>query len=953
MQRVIGGMMFMFALVSQFGGNAYAALEPTLKGDPGVSDAEFRGKLRLMLGKVESSIHALREQIAESQSAPFLSDLYLQLAELLSQKSNTLYYIAMEKTDGEKAERDSQVMSPVVATQKEAIGVYEKILKEFPATEKKAQIQYRIALGYKSIDEIPSFMKMAGGVIHDYPGSEEALRSELLLGQYFFERQENGAAASHFAHVADTSYVYERNLARYRLGLISLAAEKYQPALERFEQVIMDPELKEQDNPYSVSLKSKTLKSDLKREALVDSVRAYTRLHGKGGDPVGYYSRIAPSELHFQEVIEKLAVRYIYMKNFEEAVKLLRSLSERTADPQRVVNIYREVLLMIPIQERAHIPVSEMRYVLGQYHRWSADFELKPEVRSDADQFFEKQIRELATRNHSFAKEQKGSDAAKEYLAKARDYYLLYLGSFELSTESAKMAANLADVYFAQKDWVRSGEYYLRTYTGEFGKPESGQQGQLIENALLCLQKDAGDSFYDTVRRRGLLIRALDSYIVSNEARRRDPSLAFIRAKTRYEQGLFPQSLNELLVVAKNFPASKQAVQSGELILDYFNVRNDYEGLSLWSGRLLSLKLADSAFNQKLASIQSQAGTKLVNEQVRRVPGYDEFAQGQSYLKAALASSDDGLAQVALREALGKSREERDFQTYFKTATLMGEREHDPNKRVAILESVAQENRQVGRYYESLDALKQLYADPKLPAARRKEAFEQAVQTTVLMRDWRQVAGLSQDPLWGQLGSGTVGQVKQAWSELLESPVEIPDAVATRLVSLDQSDDGWLALYKARAKFSVPLRAQVEASVVRKCAGGRSGDSALCRWQELATLDTEKPLFEQQLAVSPLTLEAVQKAAPGFTVILQKYQALGGSGDAQLEIALQLRSEELYQSFSGYLHRVADSNADFREVLMNKAAESDRAALAAVKQCRQLSSTGISPNAEKIRNGVF
>ena len=80
----------------------------------------------------------LREQIAESQSAPFLSDLYLQLAELLSQKSNALYYVEMEKSGGEKAKNG---FSAVIATQKESISVYEKILKEFPATDKKAQIR--------------------------------------------------------------------------------------------------------------------------------------------------------------------------------------------------------------------------------------------------------------------------------------------------------------------------------------------------------------------------------------------------------------------------------------------------------------------------------------------------------------------------------------------------------------------------------------------------------------------------------------------------------------------------------------------------------------------------------------------------------------------------------------------------------------------------------------------
>jgi cellulose synthase operon protein C len=636
----------------------------TLKTDEkDVSSSEFRSKLNQMSIKVDESIHTLREQIAESQSAPFLEDLYMQLAELLSQKSNTQYYIEMERLGGEKAEG---TFSSVVVVQKESIAVYEKILKEFPATTKKAQIQYRIALALKSIDEIPGFMKVAKDIVHDYPGTEEATRTELLLGQYFFEKQDYAEASKRFQTVSSTPMTYERDLARYRLGLIELSNEKYQAALDHFEQVITDPELKEEDNPYSVSLKSKSLKTDLKREALVDSVRAFTQLHGQspgqpgardeknsGGDAVAYYSRIAPSEIHFQEVIEKLAVRYIYLKNFEAAVKLLRSLCERSADPQRIVNIYREVLLMIPIGDRAEIPVAEMRFVLEQYHRWTSAFDIPERTRKDAEAFFEKQIRELATRNHSFAKDSKvtkdNSTLTAKYLDHAKDYYLLYLGNFGGSPESVHMASNLSDVLFAQKDWIRSGEYYLRTYAGEFGAPASGDREHLIGNAVLCLQKDAGNSFYETVRRRGLMIRALDYYIASSEQRKKDPALAFLRAKTRYEQGIFPASLEELYGVAKQFPASVQAAQAGEIILDYYNVRNDYDGLSQWSTKLLALNLPDATFHGKLVAIRTQSSSKLLSEKVRHVENYDEFAQGQSYLKTALASKDVVLGQMALQ----------------------------------------------------------------------------------------------------------------------------------------------------------------------------------------------------------------------------------------------------------------------------------------------------------------
>jgi tetratricopeptide (TPR) repeat protein len=917
---------------------------PLLKLDESsVSTTEFRKKLVAMSDKIESSIHTLRDQIAESQSAPFLEDLYLQLAELLSQKSNTLYYIQMERSGGDKIEG---VFSPVITAQKESIAVYEKILKDFPATLKKTEIQYRLALALKSIDEIPGFMKLTGEIIHEHPATPEAVRSELLLGQYFYEQHDLAAAMTHFKNIGKTPLIYERNLARYRIGLIQLSDGKFEPALNAFEQVITDPMLKEQDNPYDISLESKSLKSDLKREALVDSVRAYTELHSKDGDAVAYYSRIAPSELHFQEVIEKLAVRYIYLKNYDSAVKLLRSLSERTADPQRVVNIYREVLVMIPITDRAEIPVSEMRYVLEQYHRWTSYFDLTESARHESYDFFEKQIRELATRNHSLAKDNtKGPshdvahDPAKNYLSRAKDYYLLYLGNFPSSSETPKMAANLADVYFAQQDWIKSGEYYLRTYAGEFGKPDSQQAQQLIENAILCLQKDAGDSFYETVRRRGLMLRALDSYIASSDKRKTDPALAFLRAKTRYEQGILPESLEELYGVARRFPGTAQATQSGEIILDYFNVRSDFEGLGHWSGRLLSLKMTDTVFNGKLTAIQNQAESKVLREKVRQVAGYDEFAQGQSYLKTALASSDITLSQVALREALAKSREEQDIQTYLKTAAVLGDRELDPAKKTEIFESVAQENRKVGRYDEALSSLKKIYENSKLPKSDRESAFEQAVQTSSLMRNWVEIAELSKNPLWRGISETTRSRIKQGWLELLESPIEIPSHVAEQLAFINGSEEAWLALYKAQTKLPASTNAQVDQAITQKCQNSAQNPPSVCRWKMLSQSDLQSGAFNAQLAAAPLTLEGVQKTVPDFTQALSRYQALSGNGDIQLEIALQLRTEDLYKKFSAYLHRTANVNPDLQTVLNAKAGESDKAAETALTQCRNLDSS--------------
>jgi hypothetical protein len=162
---------------------------PSESATPG-SDEDFRAKLSESVQKIEKSIKLIRAQITESQNAPFLPDLYIQLGDLLSQKSITLYYIKMEHDHGTVSnsvtEKD-KAFAPVISAQKEAIEIYKLVLHDFPTYSKRSEVTYKLALSLKAIDEIPEFLKTASQLIKDYPGSQDAMRANLLLGRHFLD----------------------------------------------------------------------------------------------------------------------------------------------------------------------------------------------------------------------------------------------------------------------------------------------------------------------------------------------------------------------------------------------------------------------------------------------------------------------------------------------------------------------------------------------------------------------------------------------------------------------------------------------------------------------------------------------------------------------------------------------------------------------------------------------
>jgi hypothetical protein len=927
------------AALALFGNLAHAADAPKPAGSPAPSpsagaspapvadtgqqlDQNFREKLSESIQKTEKSIKILRQQIIESQNAPFLPDLYVQLADLLSQKALTLYYVQMER-DGKVDTGPTKVQEaqPVVQATKEAVEVYKTVLHDFPKYSKRSEVEYKLALSLKSIDDVPQFIGVASRLIKEYPGTEDAMRASLLLGRHFLDEHEFDAAFTVLQSPARTKYTYEKNLARYWIGLVYLGREKFPEALHEFEGVVLDPELKEQENPYDLKKAGGHGKTDLKREALIDSIMAYTHVYEKNPDPVGYYSKLCPSEAYFQEVTEKLAIRYVVLKKYDQSVHLLRVVSERTADPQKVINVYREVLLMIPLQQRISIPVEEMRYVLQKFAVWQAYFDINQKALTDSFWYFEKQVRDLGTRTHDLAKTEKDKVKKRRYLEISEDYYQLYLAYFERTPNAVKIAMDLADVYYLLGEYYHSGDYYLRVFQGEFGQTTSKKA--VIENAILALQKDSSEAFYDKVRAKGLLIKAVQSYQAMSPSLKNDPRLQLLVLKSQYEQGYLPETLDQLYEFMKTHKSTKEAFDAGDLILDYFNTRNDFQGLQFWSDKLLFLKLPNSAYNAKLERMKVQAKGRVVQDKVKSVAGYDEFS-----------ADDNGTQSAEIQEALAKSKREHDLSTFLQAAAFLAKKETNPQKRAAILRSIAQENMKVGRFYAGIAELKDAMTDHALDSKTHSDLLGDELNLGVMLHDAATVQEGMSDSVSDHVSDSTRSRVREQISDALDSPVDLNAGEVNVLFKMGLSDESLLALFKAKRKLNGSIANRVQNEVRSRC--GSESRQAVCLWASFEQLESVRAATLSYLRRAPTELKSLEGVASQFMETVRKYQTLEGGADPHLETAISIRGRELYNGFAEYLGRVANANPDLRNDLIQKARESQASGQVYLQKCEML-----------------
>lgn len=908
------------------------------------SDEEFVAKLNAMLTRTDKSLKILREQIIRNQSAPFLADLYLQLGDLLSQKSTVLYYLQMQrdnKTDTKTMA--TQKFSPVVIAQQEAITVYQDLLKEFPKFDKRDKVLYRLATSLKSIDENAAFVVNAEKLIKEYPNTKEAVQARLLLGQNFYDMMSYTEALQHLNVVKDSPYPYERNAARYRIGLIRLNTEKHKEALAEFESVALDDELKEDLNPNQVSLATKSAKTNLKREALIDSVRAYTEVFKTNAEPVAYYSKIAPSESLFQETLEKLAFRYIFLRNYSFAIKLLRTLSERTADPQKVMNIYQEVLAMIPLNDRIDLPVPEMEFVLDRYNDWSSHYEQSPDLAKKTFTFFETQIRELGTRAHDIAKKEPDPKKKEHLYERARQLYHLYLGFFDKGPRAVKIAINLGDVYYNQRNFFQSGSYYLRTFTGEFG-PATGKV-ELIQNAILALQKPAEYQFYEQVRAKGLLVKSINSYMAIDPKKKNDAALSFALAKAYYDQGYYKTAFTNLYAFIKKFPNAREAEGAADLVLHYYNTRSDFKGLATATDKMLKLGVKNATLVAHLKEVNSKAQLKRLDEQVKTRKGYDVLSQSRSYLQTAMELKDSGLRSAALEQALARSKSEKDVETFLATAGTMAKVEKDPKKKSDILNSMADETLGITRFYQSLNILGTITNDASIPPNVRTAALEKSLKIAAMVRDPEKIANLLRNPLIKSVSAETKSSVTQQLMTMLESPVSLPVVIQDYLAKSATTDENLLVLFKAQTRLSAAVQKPLQDKIRSFCAGPSARSATTCKWAFWSGQRAKIAAFTEIAGKAPLQLQAIEGVAGKMTETLDGMRVFEGSGDPQLDMLAATGNAQIFNSFASYLERCASANKEVAPVLKQKANESLIAAKKSLGQCQTISQSAamISP----------
>lgn len=614
-------------------------------------------RLKREVTKVRFAIDSTKELIDRSRGQPYMPDLYMRLAELYVEEARYHYFIAYEGT-----KRRERAVTSVQARllKNQAIGVYKRILDDFPSFTDKDKVLFYIAHEHRELGEYPTMLNYLERVIEEHPNSNYRNESLLVVGDYYFDRADLKRAERYYQKILETAESPSHGMARYKLAWVRINEESWKPALKLFEETIegMNNVDAAPRGGGEQTAAGSARKVDLRREALVDMVFPFTEVYKKPDleKTMKYFRRLADSRTSYLAALSKLAKRWFVKGEYNLASNVYRELLALGAEDEDSLEWARRLYDGAAKGQQWAYASKDVRILAGIGARRYFDWRLPAKERDHLFKEFEAYCRDLATKTQLEA--QKSNDV--KLFALAGDAYEGYLEFFSAAPKAQEMRQNLADARFAAKQYFLAG----RASEAVIEKAAEAEQKEAIYTAVVAynnaLKEPEKLSRFELVQARAGLRRSAHDYIGRYPAEANLVAVKFNLAKSYYDEGLFDQASELFAALVDEYPASEEGGVSAELALDSLRVQEKFEEMARLGKRF--------AANQRLAGAVRSQLNEIVDSAERRAlevatleAGYagDEAVQG--LLQFAERHKGSELGERALINAFATARNSDDL----------------------------------------------------------------------------------------------------------------------------------------------------------------------------------------------------------------------------------------------------------------------------------------------------
>ena len=355
----------------------------------------------------------------------------------------------------------------------EAIGLYDRLLTEYPNYEHRDRVLYQKARAFDELGRTEEAIATMERLIAENPGSSHFDEVQFRRGEYFFTRRrfrESEAAYSSVVNLGASSEYYE--LALYKLGWTFYKRESYEQALDKYVALL--------DHKVSIGYDFDASHAEEDERRIADTFRVISLSFSNlgGAEAVREYYGASGSRSYEDRVYSNLGEHYLAQLRYDDAAKSYKAFVAlypyHRAAPRfsmRVIDTYTQGGFPKLVLESKRDFAS--RYGLqGDYWR-----RFSPEDSPEVLAYLKTNLKDLATHYH--AEYQGAMDGAEKvaHYREASRWYGDYLESFPADAESPAINYRLADLLLENKDFGEAAKQYERTAYGYEAHTQSAAAG--------------------------------------------------------------------------------------------------------------------------------------------------------------------------------------------------------------------------------------------------------------------------------------------------------------------------------------------------------------------------------------------------------------------------------------------------------------------------------------------
>ena len=582
-----------------------------------------------------------------------LAELYVEKARLIEMRLQTKYDRELESYQAKKRKRKPKLdLRSANTYNKKAIQLYEWFLRDYPKNEKTAQALFLLGYNYFELGQAQKGKKYYVRLTKEYPNSIFVDESNFSLGEFYFDNEKWGEALKYYQRIVKNKRATLYSFALYKSAWCQYKMGQSKKALKSLERVIYVGRVAKRK-----VRNKKVSRIRLASEAVKDIIIFYVDV-GSYKQSESYFERVVGKRAKVG-LLSKLAYYYVDAGNREGAKFIFNTLISLNPTAAKANDYQYQIVKLHSASGNDKAFRSELfKWIenYGENSDWAAKNAKNKKLISKSIQLIESTLRNYILQAHQTAQNSRAAYSQK----RAKSGYELYFASFKNVKQLDEMHFFYAELLYDMKEFKKAAKHYLWISRHRKG---SKYYERANLNAVLSLEKllPSSKEVKAIVRERSdpvefgenikFFEKAVISYIKSAQSSSQsskeqyDVALQYRLGSLYYYYNQFELALKHLNEIVRNFPSTKYAGYSANLILDIYNLKKDYKGLESAAESLLAVPgLGTSRVSERIRDIKQKSAFKQAEEKEdsgkyeEAAKAYEVFVQSNPQSKLALGA---------------------------------------------------------------------------------------------------------------------------------------------------------------------------------------------------------------------------------------------------------------------------------------------------------------------------